>query len=138
MKNLVLIAAAIALSACSQKADETPAPTGTDDAAAAPAATARTSALARADAAGAYTVTWTDGTVTTTTINADGTYVDTMDGEETAHGIWAVKEGQSCLTPEGGAEVCWTDGAPGADGSWTATAGDGTTVTVVKEAATSG
>ncbi|MGV2496433.1 hypothetical protein [Pelagerythrobacter aerophilus] len=137
MRSLVLIAAMVALSACSQGADETPAPADTTDAAAVPAETAdaaggTTSALAAEDAAGTYTVTWADGTITSTTINDDGTYVDMMEGEETAHGVWAVKEGKSCLTPEGGAELCWTDSAPGADGSWTATADDGTTVTVVK------
>jgi hypothetical protein len=139
MRSLVLIAATVALSACSQGADETPAPAETTDAAAAPAdaagATGGTSALAAADAAGTYTVTWADGTTTSTTINADGTYVDMMGDEETARGVWAVKEGKSCLTPEGGAELCWTDSAPAADGSWTATADDGTTVTVVKAGA---
>lgn len=135
MKSLVLIAATVALSACSQGGEETPAPAETTEAAAAPTDTARTSALAGPDAAGTYTVTWADGTITTTVINDDGTYIDMMDGEETARGTWAVKDGRSCLTPEGGAELCWTDSEPAADGSWTATADDGTTVTVTKEPA---
>lgn len=142
MRSLVLIAATVALSACSQGADEAPAASETAQTATASetaeAAPSGTSALAAADAAGTYTVTWADGTTTSTTINADGTYVDTMDGEETSHGTWAVKDGRSCLTPEGGAELCWTDSAPAADGSWTATADDGTTVTVTKASATSG
>lgn len=137
MRSLVLIATAIALSACSQGAEEAPAAeadTAPAAANAAVAAPAGTSALAAADAAGTYTVSWADGTTTETTINADGTYIDTMGGEETARGTWEVKEGRSCLTPEGGAELCWTDSAPAADGSWTATADDGTTVTVTKGA----
>lgn len=131
MKRLIPIAAAAALAACSQPAEETPAPDETADAAA-PVDTVAISQLAGPEAAGTYEVTWADGTMTTTTINADGTYVDMMDGEETAHGTWAVKEGRNCLTPEGGAELCWTDGAPADDGSWTATAEDGTKVTVRK------
>lgn len=129
MKRLIPIAAAAALAACSQPAEETPAPAETD-AAATPVDTVAISQLAGPEAAGTYEVTWADGTMTTTTINADGTYVDMMDGEETAHGAWVVKEGKNCLTPEGGAELCWTDSAPAEDGSWTATAEDGTTVTV--------
>lgn len=132
MKRLVLIAVAATLSACSQQAEDTAAPAETAEAAAAPAATEATSQLAVEDAAGTYEVTWADGTMTTTTINADGTYVDMMDGEETGHGAWVVKEGKSCLTPEGGAELCWTDSPRAEDGSWTATAEDGTTVTVRK------
>lgn len=136
MRSLVLIAAAVALSACSQEAAQTPTPAGATDAAAAPAETAEPaagrSALAGDEAAGTYTVTWADGTVTSTTINADGTYIDMMGEDETARGTWAVKDGKSCLTPEGGAELCWTDSEPAADGSWTATADDGTTVTVAR------
>lgn len=135
MRSLVLIAATVALSACSQGAEETPAPAETTDAAAAPAETAGMSALAAPDAAGTYMVTWADGTTTETIINADGTYIDMMDGEETARGTWEVKDGRSCLTPDGGAELCWTDSEPAADGSWTATSDDGTTITVVKAAA---
>jgi len=131
MMRLIPIAAAATLAACSQQADDTPAPAETTEAAGA-ADTVAISQLAAPDAAGTYEVTWADGTMTTTRINADGTYVDMMDGEETAHGTWAVKEGKNCLTPEGGAELCWTDGAPVEDGSWTATAEDGTKVTVRK------
>lgn len=138
MRSLVLIAATVALAACSQGVDETPAPAETTDTAAAPAETAGNSALAAPDAAGTYMVTWADGTTTTTIINADATYVDTMDGEETARGTWEVKEGRSCLTPEGGAELCWTDSEPAPDGSWTARADDGTEVTVVRTPGASG
>lgn len=136
MKYLTPIAAALALAACSQQADDAPAPTETADTAMTSAEPTNTSQLDAEDAVGTYDVTWADGTVTTTMINADGTYVDTMEGEETATGNWLVKEGKSCLTPEGGAEMCWTDSARADDGSWTATAEDGTTVTVRKADAT--
>ena len=112
MKYLTPIAAALALAACSQQADDAPAPTETADTAMTSAEPTNTSQLDAEDAV--------------------GTYVDTMEGEETATGNWLVKEGKSCLTPEGGAEMCWTDSARADDGSWTATAEDGTTVTVRK------
>ena len=130
MKRLIPIVAAAMLAACSQQAEETPAPTETADAVATPVDTVAISQLAGPEAAGMYEVTWADGTMTTTTINADGTYVDMMDGQETARGTWAVKEGKNCLTPEGGTELCWSDGSREDDGSWTATAEDGTKVTV--------
>ncbi|USA38304.1 hypothetical protein [Pelagerythrobacter marinus] len=138
MRNIVLTAAVAALCACSGQGDETPADAPAADTAAAPAAGSGTAALASDDAAGDYEVTWADGTVTTTTINADGTYVDTMDGEETARGSWVVRDDRNCLTPEGGAELCWTDSPPAEDGSWTATAEDGTTVTVARKTADDG
>lgn len=132
MRTIALIAAVAALSACSQGADEAPAPTETTDAMATPTAPAT---MAAADMAGTYDVTNADGTKGTTTINADGTYVDTdADGKESM-GTWAQKDGKTCFTPEGGTEMCWTDGEPAADGSWVATADDGTTVTVMKKPA---
>ncbi|WP_374405494.1 hypothetical protein [Pelagerythrobacter sp.] len=132
MKKLISIAAVAVLAACSQQAEDPAAPAATTAATQTPADTVAISQLAGPEAAGSYEVTWADGTVTTTMINADGTYVDTMDGDETSHGTWAVKEGKSCLTPEGGAELCWTDGTRADDGSWEATAEDGTKVIVRK------
>ncbi|WP_338445263.1 hypothetical protein V5F89_08690 [Pelagerythrobacter marensis] len=133
MRKTVLTAAVLALCACSQQGEEAAADAQTAEPAD-PVQTG-TSALAGDDAAGDYEVTWADGTVTTTRINADGTYVDLMDGTETARGTWEVRDNRNCLTPEGGAELCWTDSPPAPDGSWTATAEDGTTVTVTRRAA---
>jgi hypothetical protein len=130
MKKLALLAAVAALSACNEKAADTPAATDT------PAAEAT-----MADAGvtpGTYTVKMADGTTGTTVINADGTYVDTdKDGKE-MRGTYARKDGKDCFDPEGDeAEMCWTVTPPGADGSFTATGADGkTTVTVTPVAAT--
>ena len=47
-------------------------------------------------------------------------------------GKWAVKDGKTCFDDDGAKpEVCYTDSAPAADGSFTATEADGK-VTQVK------
>ncbi len=130
MKQLVLLAAVAALSACNQKTDE--APVAGD-------ATAMSEATPMADnGAGTYDVKMADGTTGKTVINADGTYVDTdKDGKE-IKGTFARRDGKDCFDPEGDeAEMCWTVTSPGADGSFTATTPDGkTTVTVTRTGTT--
>lgn len=124
MKKLVLIAALAALSACSQKADETKETTAAPAETAAPAAPTGTQP-------GDYDVKMADGTMGTTTINADGTYVDTDAKGKQIKGKFATKDGKDCFDPDGDeAEACWAVSAPFADGSFTATAPDGTVVTV--------
>ena len=130
MKKLVVLAAVAALSACSPKAEPA------NETAAAPAENAMAAATPAAaegyaTPAGAYDVKLADGTMESTVINADGTYVDTdAKGKETK-GKFAHKDGKDCFDPDGdAAETCWTVTTPGADGSFTATAPDGTTVTV--------
>jgi hypothetical protein len=125
MKKLVLIAALAALSACSEKTDEkaeTAAPTSEE----APAA-----AAAPTTAPGSYDVKMADGTMASTVINPDGTYVDVgPDGKE-IKGKFANKDGKDCFDPDGDEpEACWTVSTPGADGSFTATDPKGVTVTV--------
>lgn len=125
MKKLVMIAALSALAACSQQAEK---------AAEAEAAPVETAAPAAADSAapvGDYDVKMADGTMAKTTINADGTYVDTgPDGKE-IKGKFAMKDGKECFDPDGDeAEACWTSAKPGADGSFTSTSDKGETVTV--------
>lgn len=139
MRSLVLIAATVALAACSQEAEEAPSAAEATETVAAPGdMAAATSVAASAEKPGTYMATWADGSTTTTVVNADGTYTDAMDGNETGHGTWVLKEEKTCFTPEGGAELCWTDSEPASDGSWTATADDGTEVTVVKTPAVTG
>ncbi len=124
MKKLILLAAVAALAACNQKAEETPMATDTAMADATPMADASVTP-------GTYDVKSSDGKMGTTTINADGTYVDTDDKGKEMKGMYARKDGKDCFTPEGGAEECWSVTPPAADGSFTATAADGkTTVTV--------
>ncbi|AKM07385.1 hypothetical protein [Pelagerythrobacter marensis] len=135
MRKTVLTAAILALCACSQQGEEATAETETAEPANAEPATA---ALSGDDVEGDYSVTWADGSVTTTRINADGTFADTADGAETSRGTWEIRDNRTCFTPEGGAELCWTDSAPAEDGSWVATAEDGTTVTVMRQTAESG
>ena len=88
--------------------------------------------------AGAYEATAADGTVTTTTLNADGTYTDVdAEGTTVAEGTWAVTDGKTCFTPttEGVDPMCYTESTPAADGSFTATPDEGDPVTVRPAAA---
>ena len=128
MKKIVLIAAVAALSACSQSAEEAPAPEETVAAPEAPAA------MTAAEAAGSYDVSYPDGTTGVTTIHADGTFVATDGSNVETRGTWAMKDGKSCFDPEGDAvEACWTQTEPDANGVFTATAPDGTVVTVTPQ-----
>ena len=73
-----------------------------------------------------------NGTVTTTVLNADGSYTDSnASGKVTGLGTWAVKDGKTCFTATKGSDSgCYTEAAPGADGSFTATPEKGDPVTV--------
>ena len=76
---------------------------------------------------------FTPHTTSALTINEDGTYSDTAaDGTVIAEGTWAVTDGKTCFTPntEGEEAMCYTETAPGADGSFTATPDSGDPVTV--------
>jgi hypothetical protein len=131
MKKLIAVAGfALLVVACSESE---PAPEPEPTATEAPAVTA-----ANGSPAGAYEVTAADGTVTTSTLNVDGTYVDTAaDGSVLAEGTWAVTDGKTCFTPttEGEEAMCYTETPPGADGSFTATPDSGEPVTVRPAAA---
>ena len=126
MKKLVLLAALTALSACSQKAEEK------KETAAVP--TAEATPVPAADSGtqpGTYDVKMADGTMAVTTINADGTYVDTDAKGKASKGQYATHDGKDCCDPEGDKMgMCWAVTKPEADGSFTATADDGTVVTV--------
>lgn len=125
MKKLFLLAALTALSACSQKTDES------KDTAAAPTETAAPPADA-GTAPGTYDVKMADGTVASTIINADGTYADIdAQGKTAKKGKFTHKHGKDCFDPDGDeGEACWALSPIAADGSFTATAPDGTAVTV--------
>jgi hypothetical protein len=126
MKKLVLIAAFSLLAACSQKAEEK------KEVAAEPATEAPPAPAADSGTQpGTYDVKMADGTMATTTINADGTYVDTDPKGKEVKGLYASHDGKDCFDPEGDAPgMCWAVSKRGADGSFTATADDGTVVTV--------
>ncbi|MCB2049309.1 MAG: membrane lipoprotein lipid attachment site-containing protein [Novosphingobium sp.] len=127
MKKTILIGAVALLSACSQKAEEAPAPEVTDTVAEAPAPTPP----------GTYTVKMSDGTMGKTVINEDGTYVDSDDKGTEEKGAFANKEGKACFDPEGDKpEECWTLSPLAEDGTFTATKdSDQTVVTVTPPAA---
>lgn len=126
MKKIVLIAALSMLAACSQKTEEKKEVPAEPAATAAPAPTADSGT-----APGTYDVKMADGTVGTTTINADGTYVDTDAKGKAVKGQYATHDGKDCFDPDGDEMgMCWAVSKPEADGSFTATADDGTVVTV--------
>jgi hypothetical protein len=134
MRRLVLALVPLTiLAACSSEPAEEPA---IEEVAEAPIPTA-----ANGSPPGTYEVTAADGTVTTSTLNADGTYEDTAaDGSVLAEGTWAVTDGKTCFTPitEGADAMCYTETAPGADGSFTATPDEGDPVTVRPAGAATG
>ena len=125
MKKLVIIAALASLAACSQQTEKAA------EAEAAPTEATATAATDSASPVGDYDVKMADGKMAKTSINADGTYVDTgPDGKE-IKGKFARKDGKDCFDPDGDeAEACWTSTTPAADGSFTSTGPDGATVTV--------
>ena len=133
MRRIVLALVPLTiLAACSSEPAEEPAAEETA-AAEVPAPTA-----ANGSPAGAYEATAADGSVTTTTLNADGTYTDTdAKGATVAEGTWAVTDGKTCFSPttEGVEAMCYTETAPAADGSFTATPDKGEPVTVRPAAA---
>lgn len=127
MKKFAMLAAVAALAACSETAEQpTPAET---------TAVPEAMPTEQGVAAGTYDVKDADGAMGTTTINADGSYVD-LDAEGTeTRGAYARRDGKDCFDPAGDdPEMCWTVTEPGADGSFTATSPDGTTVTVTPHA----
>lgn len=127
MKKLVLLAALTALSACSQKTEEKKEVAAEPAAEATPAPTADSGTTP-----GSYDVKMADGTMASTVINADGTYADTdTTGKTVKKGKFAHKDGKDCFDPDGDeAEECWSLSPVAADGSFTATNPEGTTVTV--------
>ena len=126
MKKIVLLAALSMLAACSQKTEEKKETPTEPVAEAAPAPAAESGT-----APGTYDVKMADGTMGTTTINADGTYVDTDAKGKQVKGLYATHDGKDCFDPEGDEMgMCWAKTEPAPDGSFTATADDGTVVTV--------
>lgn len=137
MKKLALFAGVALLASCGAKKDEAAAPEAAAsdsmpvDVGATPASGA-SGTTANGSAAGSYDVTNPDGTTGTSTLMADGTYVD-RDAKDkvVAKGTWSVKGGKTCFMPEGKSEECYAEGPANPDGSFDATGPDGK-VTKVK------
>jgi len=103
MKKLLLIAPLALIAACSQSE---PAPEPTEEAA--PAADLGLEVDGKPNV-GTYEVTEADGSVGTYVAAPDGTYTYTK-GEEVITGTWASSApGKWCETPEGEAEMCFTE-----------------------------
>jgi hypothetical protein len=133
MKKLVMVAAlAAALGACSQAAEDAD-ETATTAATEAPAA--EETAAAADSPAGTYEFTL-DGKATTSVIRPDGSYEDSQDGKVTEKGLWSEHDGKVCFDPEGADTLgtCYATTEPDADGMFTATADDGTVLTIKKTA----
>ena len=130
MKKFAIVASIALLAACGAKKDAAADPAATESAMASAAATP---AAVETPAPGSYDVTGPDGKTGTTTLMADGSYVNRdADGKVVGKGTMAVKDGKTCFTPEGGKpDECYTDSARAADGSFTATDAKGA-VTQVK------
>ena len=128
-KRIVLSGLAL-LAACSKPlpaVDPTSEPTNVADAAVTPASSAMLSP-------GTYQVKMPNGKSGTTTVAADGTYIDMADGKQTEKGKVAVRDGKTCFAPTNGTETCFTDGPPAADGSWISTDPKGAKYTVTPPA----
>ncbi len=120
---MIATSIALALSACGKK----------DEAVVAEASEVATdAAVAALPASGTFEVTDAAGKVVgTTTINADGSYAEVMAGAPRVAGIVKMVDGKTCFDPSGKAPAeCYTDSAPAADGSFTATDAKGAVLTV--------
>jgi uncharacterized lipoprotein NlpE involved in copper resistance len=129
MKNFILFAMGAALSACSPTVENIAAPANT-------AMTNEVETVAWTGfEPGTYVVTDAKGAKVDFTINSDGTYTGVDAAGKTESGTFVMKGAKGCFTPKGAAEMCWTNSAPGADGSWIGTGDDGSKATVVKKPA---
>lgn len=115
-KTFLIAAACCALAACG--ANDATSADGAAQAATSQADPQSPNRLAAAAMAGEYEVSGEDGTIVLQTLNADGTYVETVDGVTLERGTWYQRGDQMCYDPEGDAiEQCYTGGLPGRDGS---------------------
>lgn len=130
MKKWIGLAGTVALAACQQA--EAPAPETTEEAAAAPMA------IDGGPLAGTYNTVDAEGTAAVWTLADDGTFTLAAEGTDPVTGTYTNTSGDDgdtfCADPEGDdtPETCWAIGKPGDDGSWTATAADGSVLTVTR------
>jgi hypothetical protein len=113
MRNILLIAALASLSACGSSAPS-PAPEKPKS--------------PEEAVVGMYKVTMPDGSMMISSIAKDHNYTDSVNGQVSEWGTWALKDGKFCSTPEteGAKPSCMTMSEPAADGIITVTADDGT------------
>ena len=66
-------------------------------------------------------------------LTADGKYTDSQDGKVSNRACGPSRDGKVCFDPEGDAlGTCYTTTEPDAEGVFTATGDDGTTLTIKK------
>ena len=130
MKNLALIVSVALLASCGSKE---PAPEASASAdASMPMDAGASSAPVATLTPGSYDVTNPDGTKSVDTLMADGTFVSRDEKDKvTDKGTWTSKDGKTCFTSQGKAEMCYAETPRAADGSFSATGPDGK-VTQVK------
>ena len=133
MKRLALIVGIALLASCGSKEPAPEAAASADASMPMDVEAGASAAPVAAATPGSYDVTGPDGAKLVATLMADGTYVDRdLSDKVIDKGKWAVKDGKTCFDDDGDKpEVCYTDSAPAADGSFTATEADGK-VTQVK------
>ncbi|THD35039.1 MAG: hypothetical protein E7773_11265 [Sphingomonas sp.] len=138
MKTMLLFATVAALAACApkteNKTDSVNMVTTTENTTT-EAATTNTTAAWTGFEPGTYAVTDAKGDKMEVTINADGTYSGTDPAGKPETGTFVMKGAKGCFTAKGAKEMCYTNSAPAADGSWTGTGDDGSKATVMKKPA---
>lgn len=128
MKKIILAASILGLAACSQP--EEAAPVEEEVAEAAPLG------IDGGPLAGSYSTVDADGQSAIWELAEDGTFTLTAEGVDPVTGTYTNTSGDDgdtfCADPEGddAGETCWAISPPGEDGSWTATAEDGSVLTV--------
>lgn len=134
MKKFVVLSMAGILAGCQQQPEPQPVVSET------PTQAAPVMVTANGSLPGTYDAVAADGTKGSTTLNANGTYKD-MDatGKVTAEGAWSVKDGKTCFLPTTPSvePMCFTETAPGPDGSFTATPDKGKPMKISPAAAQS-
>jgi len=127
MRKILIAASILALAACSQA--EAPEPVE-EEVVEAPAA------IDGGPLAGSYNSVDGDGQTAVWALAEDGTFTLSAEGVDPVSGTYTNTSGDEgdtfCADPEGddAAETCWAISTPAEDGSWTATAEDGTVLTV--------
>lgn len=136
MKKIILLATVATLAACSPKTENTAAPANdvTAPETANDAMANDTAAAWTGFEPGTYAVTEPKGKADIT-INSDGTYTSVDAAGKKESGTFVMKGAKGCFTAKGAAEMCYTNSAPGADGSWIGTGDDGSKATVMKKPA---
>lgn len=129
MRKLLMFAVPLILAGCADKAAEEPAAPETK------VATAQDAAMVTANGSvpGDYNMFNGDEQVGRAKLSADGSYQTlNPDGSVMAQGTWSVVNGKTCFRPEEYAQepMCWSEDAPGEDGSFSATSDDGNVLTV--------